>query len=179
MCSLQKFPAVQIHYLYMLCIRTAAVNPATNCSAAAVNSVPAPPQGPRTKFLDTLSLHTCVAGQTTTQKILWKNRGGWDAVRKLAEEPGRKDNWMSVSSPNSLQEVHWLYVGSEMGGDHEGINKQKRDVFVKGTIKAIRKQFQVHEWLGYSLVPQTMHGLGMRQVQVLFMWREPGNEVWE
>ena len=85
-----------------------------------------------------------MAGQTTSQKILWKSRGGWDAVRKLSEKSERKGSWMAVSSPNSLQEVHWLYVGSKMGGDHEGISKQKREIFVKGKIKDIRKHFQVN-----------------------------------
>ena len=29
-------------------------------------------QGPRTKFLDTMSLHVCVAGQTASQKMIWQ-----------------------------------------------------------------------------------------------------------
>lgn len=29
-------------------------------------------QGPQTKFLDTMSLHVCVAGQTASQKMLWQ-----------------------------------------------------------------------------------------------------------
>ena len=50
-------------------------------------------------------------------------------------------SWMGVSSPNSLLDVHWLYVGVEEG--RERLSKEKRDVFVKGRIQDIRKQFQV------------------------------------
>ena len=104
-------------------------------------------QGPKTKFLDTMSLHTCVAGQTTTQKILWWQKEGWRSVAKGGGrgEGGRRrrenNSWMRVSSPNSLVDVHWLYVGVEEG--RERLSKEKRDVFVKGRIQDIRKQFQV------------------------------------
>lgn len=48
---------------------------------------------------------------------------------------------MSVSSPNSLVDVHWLHVGSQNGSSR--IEKEKRNVFVKGRIQDVRKQFQV------------------------------------
>ena len=51
------------------------------------------------------------------------------------------DGWMSVSSPNSLADVHWLHVGSQNGASR--IDKEKRNVFVKGRIQDVRKQFQV------------------------------------
>jgi len=94
-----------------------------------------------------MSLHTCVAGQTTTQKILWWQKEGWRSVAKGGGrgEGGRRrrenNSWMRVSSPNSLVDVHWLYVGVEEG--RERLSKEKRDVFVKGRIQDIRKQFQV------------------------------------
>ncbi len=60
-------------------------------------------------------------------------------------------SWMGVSSPNSLVDVHWLYVGSkdnEGGGAGGGatrqrISKAQREMFVKGKIQDIRKNFQV------------------------------------
>ena len=51
------------------------------------------------------------------------------------------DGWMSVSSPNGLADVHWLHVASHNGTPR--IDKDKRDVFVKGRIQDIRRQFQV------------------------------------
>lgn len=96
----------------------------------------------------------CVAGQTAAQKLVWQK------VRFLRprlsdqffvqlQHNGRKDSvsgegsegWLSVSSPNGLADVHWLHVGSLNGTSR--IDKEKRNVFVKGRIQDIRKQFQV------------------------------------
>ena len=85
----------------------------------------------------------CVAGQTTTQKNIWRSRDGWSCVLDPEET-----NWMGVSCPNSLVEVHWLHMGSKRGG--EGISKEKRELFVKGKIQDIRKHFQVR---GMKLIP--------------------------
>ena len=49
---------------------------------------------------------------------------------------GRKSSWMTVSSPNALDNVYKLYCGND-------IDKSARDVFVKGSISDIRNQFQV------------------------------------
>ena len=51
------------------------------------------------------------------------------------------EGWLSVSSPNGLADVHWLHVGSHNGTSR--IDKEKRNVFVKGHIQDVRKQFQV------------------------------------
>ena len=51
------------------------------------------------------------------------------------------EGWLSVSSPNGLADVHWLHVGSHNGTSR--IDKEKRNVFVKGRIQDVRKQFQV------------------------------------
>lgn len=48
---------------------------------------------------------------------------------------------MGVSSPNSLADVHQLHIQSLDGMAR--IDKDKRNVFVKGRIQDIRKQFQV------------------------------------
>lgn len=106
-------------------------------------------QGPRTKFLDTMSLHTCVAGQSTEQKVLWWQKAGWKRVVEGEENGGRgrgritraNDSWMCVSSPSNLVDVHWLYVGAKEG--RQRLSKEKRDIFVKGKIQDIRRHFQV------------------------------------
>ena len=88
--------------------------------------------------MDTLSLHVCVAGQTSAQKGLWKHRDGASKV-----EAGGED-WMSISCPNGLADVHWLYVGAQKG--RERLNKDMRNTFVKGKIQDVRKGFQVKGW---------------------------------
>lgn len=60
---------------------------------------------------------------------------------KNSEFDGSRESWLSVSSPNGLADVHWLHVGSHTGSPR--IEKDKRDVFVKGRIQDVRKQFQV------------------------------------
>lgn len=87
-------------------------------------------QSSATKFLDTLSLHTCVAGQTTLQKILWQ---------AALKHPDQWTSWMNVSSPNSLSHAHWCHVTR----GRRRMNKEQRSVFVKGSIQDVRNQFQV------------------------------------
>lgn len=109
-------------------------------------------KGPRTKFLDTLSLHVCVAGQTSHQKGIWMSRkkqlnkafGGEEEEGEggQAQVPVKRTSssslWMEVSSPNNLSDVHWLHVRRG-----KKLDKQPRDIFVKGTMQDIRNDFQV------------------------------------
>ena len=60
---------------------------------------------------------------------------------QLSSEDGGRDGWQSVSCPNGLADVHWLHVGSRYGSSR--IDKEKREVFVKGRIQDVRKHFQV------------------------------------
>lgn len=46
---------------------------------------------------------------------------------------------MHVSSINNLADVHALYVGGEP------LEKEAREIFVKGTMADIRNDFQVQE----------------------------------
>ena len=41
------------------------------------------------KFLDTLSLHVCVAGQTTTQKHIWLKKYGKKLEQNISKEEER------------------------------------------------------------------------------------------
>lgn len=47
---------------------------------------------------------------------------------------------MSISSANNLADVHSLYVGGPP------LDKEPRELFVKGSMKDIRENFQVWCW---------------------------------
>ena len=68
---------------------------------------------------------------------MWHQHNGKD----VSNGGGGGDSWLSVSCPNGLADVHWLHVGSRNGTGH--IDKEKRDVFIKGRLQDVRKQFQV------------------------------------
>ena len=106
-------------------------------------------QGPKTRFLDTLSLHVCVAGQTTHQQHVWKafrgttsdeadpvseeDEGGAQVWRRWRKPP----QWLSESSPSSLEHAYQLHCGDS------DLDKSLRSVFVKGSMSDIREDFQV------------------------------------
>lgn len=78
------------------------------------------------RFVDTMSLHVCVSGVTSYQR----------AMLKSSKEMSEDDlNWSSKSSLNSLSEVYKLYCGKEL-------DKEKRNIFVDGTLDDIRDDFQ-------------------------------------
>ena len=74
-----------------------------------------------TRFLDTMSLHICVSGLNQDQKLFAIKNG---------------NPWNSISSLNNLNDVYKLYCNPE-----ENINKDPRNIFVKGTIKDVRDNF--------------------------------------
>lgn len=49
-------------------------------------------------------------------------------------------DWLDISSVNNLADVHSLYVGGPP------LEKEPREMFVKGTMKDIRENFQVRCW---------------------------------
>nr|XP_026498302.1 DNA polymerase subunit gamma-1, mitochondrial [Vanessa tameamea] len=79
------------------------------------------------RFMDTMSMHTCVSGVTSYQRTVLK--------AKNKEPDPSDDDWMEISSLNSLTDVHKLYCGVP-------IDKQTRDVFVEGTLEAVHQNFQ-------------------------------------
>jgi DNA polymerase gamma 1 len=120
----------------------------------------------RTKFLDTLSLHVCVAGQTSIQKSLSsankREKISTDENNdKIANEP----KWSLVGSSNSLAEVYKLHCG----GDE--IDKSIRDVFVSGTITQIRDKFQ--ELMGYCSTDVLCTHRVLQAVYPLFQYHCP------
>lgn len=80
------------------------------------------------RFLDTMSLHVCVSGVTSYQRAMLK------AHKELSEDD---QAWGSLTSLNSLKEVHKLYCQPE-----ESLDKERRNIFVDGTLKEIRDDFQ-------------------------------------
>ena len=52
----------------------------------------------------------------------------------------RSHPWFNISSPNGLAEVHWLHIGQ---GGRRKVSKDRREVFMKGTVQDVRDDFQV------------------------------------
>nr|XP_054756304.1 DNA polymerase subunit gamma-1-like [Lytechinus pictus] len=103
-------------------------------------------QGTKTRFLDTLSLHMCVSGQTTLQRALWQvnERGGGRTAAPWIQKKHNKKSfgtpataWLAESSPNNLADVYRLY-----NEDGSPLDKSKRDTFVTGSMADIRSDFQ-------------------------------------
>lgn len=82
----------------------------------------------KTRFLDTMSLHVCVSGVTSYQRAMLKSH------KELSEDD---QSWGALTSLNSLFEVHKLYCEEE-----KRLDKTKRNVFVDGSLKEIREDFQ-------------------------------------
>ncbi|NXL69277.1 DPOG1 polymerase, partial [Leptocoma aspasia] len=106
-------------------------------------------QGSKMRFLDTMSMHMAISGLTGFQRSLWmaakhgKRRGlqqvkeHMKKTRSKAEGPAVTSwDWVHVSSINNLADVHALYVGGEP------LEKDAREIFVKGTMADIRSNFQ-------------------------------------
>ncbi|KAL2300776.1 hypothetical protein Nmel_013665 [Mimus melanotis] len=106
-------------------------------------------QGSKMRFLDTMSMHMAISGLTGFQRSLWMaakhgKRKGLQQVkehmkktRSKAEGPAITSwDWVHVSSINNLADVHALYVGGEP------LEKEAREIFVKGTMADIRNDFQ-------------------------------------
>ena len=79
-----------------------------------------------TRFIDTMSLHTCVSGVTSYQR----------AMLKSSKENKEDEHWKRVSSLNSLGDVYKLYCGKQ-------IDKATRDLFVEGNLADIKNNFQL------------------------------------
>lgn len=81
-----------------------------------------------TRFLDTMSLHVCVSGVTSYQRAMMKSH------KELSDED---QSWGGLTSLNSLKEVHKLYCNKE-----ETLDKEIRNIFIEGSLKDIRNDFQ-------------------------------------
>uniref|UniRef100_A0A8C8VDS2 DNA polymerase subunit gamma-1 n=1 Tax=Pelusios castaneus TaxID=367368 RepID=A0A8C8VDS2_9SAUR len=135
-------------------------------------------QGSRMRFLDTMSMHMAISGLTGLQRSLWMaarhgKRKGMQQVKQHVKKTQSKTegsaisswNWVNVSSINNLADVHALYVGGEP------LEKEAREVFVKGSMSDIRHNFQ--EMMKYcALDVQATHEVFLEQLP-LFMERCP------
>ncbi|XP_016048858.2 DNA polymerase subunit gamma-1 [Erinaceus europaeus] len=105
-------------------------------------------QGSRTRFLDTMSMHMAISGLSSFQRSLWMaaKQGRRQAQRPTqcrqksqGRAPGPEISswdWLDISSANNLADVHGLYVGGP------ALEKEPRELFVKGSMRDIRDNFQ-------------------------------------
>ncbi|XP_029430530.1 DNA polymerase subunit gamma-1 isoform X2 [Rhinatrema bivittatum] len=105
--------------------------------------------GSRMRFLDTMSMHMAISGLTGFQRSLWMaskhgKRKGLQEVKEHIKKTSNKAkglpiaawDWVNISSINNLADVHNLYVGGPP------LDKEARELFVKGSMAEIRKEFQ-------------------------------------
>ncbi|XP_006028344.1 DNA polymerase subunit gamma-1 [Alligator sinensis] len=135
-------------------------------------------QGSRMRFLDTMSMHMAISGLTGFQRSLWMaakhgKRKGLQQVKQHMKKTykqakgssGISWDWIDISSINNLADVHDLYVGGKP------LEKEARELFVKGTMGDIRNNFQ--ELMTYcALDVQATHEVFQEQLP-LFMERCP------
>ncbi|KAH9520139.1 hypothetical protein Btru_060114 [Bulinus truncatus] len=93
-------------------------------------------EGSKMRFLDTMSMHIAVCGQTSFQRLL-HTTGSKESTRKeVVEHESRQkqfntmasQEWKKVSSKNNLSDVHQLHCGGPP------LEKTMRDIFVTGTM---------------------------------------------
>uniref|UniRef100_A0A8D0H7V5 DNA polymerase subunit gamma-1 n=1 Tax=Sphenodon punctatus TaxID=8508 RepID=A0A8D0H7V5_SPHPU len=135
-------------------------------------------EGSRMRFLDTMSMHMAISGLTGFQRSLWMaarhgKRKGLQQVKQHMKKTCRKTegpaitswDWVDISSINNLVDVHALYVGGKP------LEKEARELFVKGTMSDIRSNFQ--DLMRYcALDVQATHEVFQEQLP-LFMERCP------
>ncbi|CAO2614141.1 DNA polymerase subunit gamma-1 [Lemmus lemmus] len=105
-------------------------------------------QGSRMRFLDTMSMHMAISGLSSFQRSLWmaakqgkhKTRQPTHRSQRSQRKAGGPEisswDWMNISSANNLADVHSLYVGGPP------LEKEPRELFVKGSMTDIRENFQ-------------------------------------
>ncbi|XP_062317141.1 DNA polymerase subunit gamma-1 [Osmerus eperlanus] len=135
-------------------------------------------KGSKTRFLDTMSLHMAISGLTGFQRMLWMaskkgKRRGLQEVKEHIKKVGRSKegpmigswDWVNISSINNLGDVHALYVGGAP------LQKEAREIFVKGSMADVRSNFQ--ELMQYcALDVEATHQVFSEQLP-LFMERCP------
>nr|CAG4649930.1 EOG090X00SQ [Sida crystallina] len=101
-------------------------------------------KGTQLRFVDTMSMHIAVSGITSYQRaVLQASKSGTplpDAKNGNSGKGRRKVEevleWQNVSSLNGLNDVHKLYCGGL------ALDKEKRNVFVTGSLADIKSEFQ-------------------------------------
>ncbi len=101
-------------------------------------------EGTKIRFLDTMALHIAISGITSFQRsmLLATKCGTKVNFAKNPQhqyKPGKMEEileWQNVSSFNGLNDVYKLYCGGL------GLDKEKRNVFVTGSLDEIKNDFQ-------------------------------------
>uniref|UniRef100_A0A673TT22 DNA polymerase subunit gamma-1 n=1 Tax=Suricata suricatta TaxID=37032 RepID=A0A673TT22_SURSU len=105
-------------------------------------------QGSHMRFLDTLSMHMAISGLSGFQRSLWMAAKQGKRKARHPTQRGQKSHnkangpvisswdWLDISSVNNLADVHSLYVGGPP------LEKEPRELFVKGSMKDVRANFQ-------------------------------------
>ncbi|KAM7002763.1 DNA polymerase subunit gamma-1 [Tautogolabrus adspersus] len=106
-------------------------------------------KGSKVRFMDTMSLHMAISGLTGFQRTLWManklgKRRGLQEVKQHIRKAGQKRegpmigswDWVNIGSINNLADVHALYVGGPP------LQKEAREIFVKGSMMDVRNNFQ-------------------------------------
>ncbi|XP_029411828.1 DNA polymerase subunit gamma-1 isoform X3 [Nannospalax galili] len=105
-------------------------------------------QGSRMRFLDTMSMHMAISGLSSFQRSLWMAAKQGKHKAQHSTQRGKKSqrkangsvisswDWMDISSANNLADVHGLYVGGPP------LEKEPRELFIKGSMRDIRENFQ-------------------------------------
>ncbi|XP_060015099.1 DNA polymerase subunit gamma-1 isoform X4 [Lagenorhynchus albirostris] len=100
------------------------------------------------RFLDTMSMHMAISGLSSFQRSLWMAAKQGKRKARHPTQRGQKSqskangpaisswDWLDISSVNNLADVHSLYVGGPR------LEKEPRELFVKGSMKDIRENFQ-------------------------------------
>ncbi|KAG6456278.1 hypothetical protein O3G_MSEX009640 [Manduca sexta] len=108
------------------------------------------------RFMDTMSMHTCVSGVTSYQRAVLK--------AKSKEPHPSDDDWVGISSLNSLSEVHNLYCGKP-------VDKATRDIFVEGNMEDVHNNFQ--KLMHYCAADVIATHNVLRELLPLFLERFP------
>lgn len=157
-------------------------------------------QGSHMRFLDTMSMHMAISGLSSFQRSLWMaakqgkhkarppTQRGQKSQSKANGPPISSWDWLDISSVNNLADVHGLYVGGPR------LEKEPRELFVKGNMKDIRENFQdlmqycaQDAWATYEVFQQQLplflercpHPVtlaGMLEMGVSYL---PVNQNWE
>lgn len=135
-------------------------------------------KGSKVRFMDTMSLHMAISGLTGFQRTLWmanklgKKKGLQEVKAHIKKTRQKRQgpmvgswDWVNISSINNLADVHALYVGGQP------LQKEAREIFVKGSMMDVRNNFQ--ELMRYCAMDvQATHEIFTEQLP-LFMERCP------
>jgi DNA polymerase gamma 1 len=113
-----------------------------------------------------MSLHIAVSGLTSLQRILYMAHKSGSRRKEVLEHEEQQrhfkrmpvKDWIEDTSLNSLSAVYQLYFPQRLP-----LEKDTRDIFVKGCMEDIRADFQVSHGL-HTSIPNSYFPLGADEV---------------